>query len=160
MIRQSDLALIGEKEKEKEKQATMSFLKEIFYLLREVVRLKYLRSDKFEEATKALLTAQSFKEMRHKLSLLEKDKILDPAKSIDLKNIQQENNLREGISFLATATTFRLPVKNIALLVETLKNQKETLESNEKVIDPRLVNLLNKSLTYYEKNSQRILAAD
>lgn len=160
-IKEEDFSLISQEEKQKIEEKVRPFYREIGYFLREIIRLRYLESTKFEEATKILLTAQSFKEMKYKLSDLEKDKFVEPSIRINLKNIEndidREGELNMAFSFINNAITFRLPIKNMDELIITLKNKKEELKNSTDKKDKDDVEDINYWLNYYKEKQQRII---
>jgi len=156
-ISEKNLELIPDEKKENIKKQAMLFLQEIVYCLREVVRLNYLESNKFEEAKKAILTAQSFKEMRYKLSRIEENTPLEPPIHFDLKNLSQEDNLNKALSFLENAIVFRLAIKNLDDLIIALKKRKEEIKKSNNEVDKKHIEWIDNKLRYYDNSLDRII---
>ncbi len=148
---------ISKEEKEKIINESTIYIREFAYFLREIIILKYLKSNKFEEAKEALLTSQSFKEMRYKLGRIERMHLLIPSACVNLKNLKDEDTLVKASLFLTNAINYRLPVKNIGELIEALKKRKEECSKSNKKNDKKELKFIDKQLEYYKENGSNII---
>lgn len=103
-------------------KVSLPFLRSYVTLMREIIRLRMLKSDKFDEALKAALTAQDFKEASYKLMKIDSEKRVN-AIMRSLENHQI--HLGRAQWTLNMALDFRIPVEQLDELIGFLKKMKD-----------------------------------
>lgn len=143
-------AQLGPTAAEKAAKDASNFVRDIATTWREIARLKLLRSHEYNQAAKAVLTAQSFKEIAYKLSRIDNTRIPDV-----IKFATKHDSLDLERAALAIEETlyFRVPTANVDQATQLI--EQKLAKTEDLSVESRAD--LESSLKYYQKYCSRWL---
>lgn len=145
--------IISQEQRDAILNGTRNDFLEFLLQIRELKRLKYIKSDKHEEALKKILCCRSPRETRFQLSGIDQDKRLD-ASDYAVKINDSADTANAACLLLFDALEYQFPIVNLDKLVESLEQYlKDGRESGSK---EEIYDIIEESLNGYREKSKLI----